>query len=69
MKNNAIRTAMERAGIKQYQLAEILGCSESSVSVMLSRELSRTEQRKIVAMINSREVLQDEEDQDHSSSI
>lgn len=51
MNNLAIRTAMIKAGIKQRQLAEILGCSEASVSIMLSRELSRAEQKKIVDTI------------------
>lgn len=64
MNNRAIRTAMFRAGIKQRQLAEILGCSEASVSLMLRYELSRAEQKKVVAMIKEREVLDNEKDQD-----
>lgn len=55
MNNRAIRTAMLRAGIKQYQLAEILNCSESSVSTMLRYELSRSEQKRIVALIKEHE--------------
>lgn len=50
---------MIRAGIKQFQLAEILGCSPSSVSVMLSRELSREEQRKVVSLIKQYEAHDD----------
>lgn len=69
MNNRHIRTAMLKAGIKQYQLAKILGCSESTVSVMLSRELSRAEQRKVVALINSREVQSNEEDKNNSERI
>lgn len=60
---------MIRAGIKQYQLAEILGCSPSSVSVMLSHELSREEQRKVVAMIKSREVLNHEENKNDTGRV
>lgn len=69
MNNKSIRTAMIRAGIKQAELAEILGCSQSSVSVMLSRELSRSEQKKVVALINSREVLNHEKDKNDTSSV
>ena len=61
MNNRSIRTAMIRAGIKQTQLAEILGCSQSNVSVMLSRELSRDEQRKVVSLIKQYEVHNDAE--------
>lgn len=55
MTNRAIRTAMFKAGLKQRHLAEILGTNEASVSIMLSRELSRTEQRKIVELIKNHE--------------
>ena len=69
MNNRAIRTAMFHAGIKQYQLAEILGCSEASVSVMLRRELSRAEQKKIVAMIKEHESNNNETHPNDTSSI
>lgn len=55
MNNQAIRTAMIRAGLNQRKLAEILDCSEASVSLMLRYELSRTEQRKIVELIKNHE--------------
>ena len=51
MNNHYIRTAMIKANLNQSQLAKILGCSQASVSIMLRRELSRAEQKKIVAMI------------------
>ena len=57
MNNHYIRTAMIKADLNQSQLAEILGCSQASVSIMLRRELSRAEQLKIVAMIRERGVL------------
>ena len=60
MNNRAIRTAMFRAGLKQRQLAEILGCSEASVSLMLRYELSRAEQKKIVEVIKDYETRNDE---------
>lgn len=53
MNNQAIRTAMIRAGLNQRKLAEILGCSEASVSLMLRYELSRSEQKKIVELIKN----------------
>lgn len=55
MNNRAIRTAMFRIGLRQYQLAEILGCSEASVSLMLRHELSRAEQKRIVDLIKEYE--------------
>lgn len=69
MNNRAIRTAMFRAGLKQRQLAEILGCSEASVSLMLRYELSRSEQKKIVALINSREIQNNEENTDNTECL
>ena len=56
MNNHYIRTAMIKADLNQSELAKILGCSQSSVSIMLSRELSKAEQKKIVAMINESEI-------------
>ncbi len=55
MNNHAIRTAMLRAGLNQRKLAEILNCSEASVSLMLRHELSRAEQKKIVEIIRKHE--------------
>lgn len=56
MKNKRVRIAMTRAGINQRQLAEILGTNDASVSIMLSRELSRAEQNDIIAKIEERAV-------------
>lgn len=66
MNNRAIRTAMFKAGLNQRQLADILGTSGANVSIMLSRELSRAEQKKIVAMINEREVLNNAAEQNRT---
>ena len=63
MTNKAIRTAMFKAGLNQRQLASILGTNDASVSIMLSRELSRAEQKKIVAMINESEIQNNGADQ------
>ena len=69
MNNHYIRTAMIKADLTQRQLANILGCSQASVSIMLSRELSKSEQRKIVALINSREVQNNEANQDNPKRV
>lgn len=61
MNNRAIRTAMFKAGINQRQLASILGTSGANVSIMLSRELSRDEQRKVVSLIKQYEAHDDAE--------
>ena len=66
MTNRAIRNAMFKAGLNQRQLADILGTSSANVSIMLSRELSRTEQKKIVAMINESELLNNATDQNRT---
>lgn len=66
MNNRAIRTAMFKAGLNQRQLADILGTSGANVSIMLSRELSRAEQKKIVAMIKEREVLNNAAEQNRT---
>ena len=60
MNNRQIRTALIKAGLKQYQLAEILGCSAGTVSIILSRELSRAEQKRIVELIKNYEVRHEE---------
>ena len=51
MNNKAIRTAMFKAGINQRQLASILGTNDANISIMLSRDLSKAEQKKIVDLI------------------
>lgn len=53
MNNRYIRTALIKAGLKQYHLAKILGCSEGTVSIILSHELSKSEQRNIVNLIRN----------------
>lgn len=51
MKNKRIRKAMTDAGIGQSKLAEILGISESELSIMLKYELAVKEQHEIVDRI------------------
>ena len=49
--NKKIRIAMFDAGIAQWQLAEILGIHEGSLSRKMRHELPAEEQDKIVKMI------------------
>ena len=51
MKNIEIRMAIMRAGIKNYQLAELLGITETSLSRKLRNELSLEEKEMILEVI------------------
>lgn len=63
MTNKAIRLAMFNAELKQYQLAELLGCSEAWVSILLRSELPKSDQQRIVEIIKSYEA-----DKDHDGN-
>lgn len=52
MKNVEIRSAYMLAGIKQWQLAEALGISETHFSRKLRQELPQEEKEKILAIID-----------------
>ena len=52
MKNLEIRTAYMQAGVKQWQLAEALGLSETHFSRKLRKELPQEEKEKILGTIN-----------------
>ena len=51
MKNIEIRMALMKAGIKNYQLAELLGITETSLSRKLRNELPEDEKERILAII------------------
>ena len=51
MKNLEIRTAYMQAGIKQWQLAEALGVSETHFSRKMREELPKEEKEKILETI------------------
>ncbi len=51
MKNVEIRSAYMQAGIKQWQLAEALGISETHFSRKLRKELPQEEKEKILDTI------------------
>ena len=57
MKNKRIRTAMLQAGIKQKDLAEILGINDTELSYVLKYELAVREQNEIVARIREHDAL------------
>lgn len=52
MKNVEIRSAFMQAGIKQWQLAEALGISETHFSRKLRKELPEEEREKILSVID-----------------
>ena len=53
--NNDIKLEMVKANLKQYQLAQLLGIHEVSLSKMLNRkELTEDQKEKIKKIINKR---------------
>lgn len=53
MKNMKIRQALMEAGMKNYQLAELMGISEFTLSRRLRNELPIEEQETIVSIIEA----------------
>lgn len=53
MKNMKIRQALLKASMKNYQLAELMGISEFTLSRRLRNELPKEEQERIVALIET----------------
>lgn len=53
MENIEIRAAYMAAGVKQWQLAKILGLSESHFSRKLRKELPQEEKVQILATIDA----------------
>lgn len=51
MKNSRIRVAMTLHSMKQWELAEIMGMSEASVSRLLRHELPEEAQDRIIEII------------------
>lgn len=51
MTNQKIRTALEKAGMRQWELAELLGVSEGNFSRRMRRELPAAEQKRICSLI------------------
>lgn len=53
MKNNDIREATKKAGLKLWQVAEAYGMQDSNFSRKLRQELPSDEQAKILAIIKN----------------
>lgn len=51
MVNSIVRGTMEKYGITQTKLAEIMEVPVSEVSVMLKYSLTKTEQKRIIEVI------------------
>lgn len=51
MANETIRKAAKDAGLKLWEVAEIVGVTDSTLSKMLRRELAEERQRTILAGI------------------
>lgn len=51
MKNEMIRKALDDSGMKQWELAEILGISEFTLSRKLRHELPQEEKDRILDLI------------------
>lgn len=54
MKNIEVRQKLLASGIKNYELAEMLGISEFTLSRKLRKELPQDEQQRIIDLIQSR---------------
>ena len=56
MKNERIRQELKAAGMKQWQLAELMEISEQTICRKFRKELPAAEQERIIAMIRNRAV-------------
>ncbi|MDJ0288207.1 MULTISPECIES: hypothetical protein [Bacillus] len=52
MKNREIKEAIQKAGLKQWEVAEKYGLHEGNFSRLLRRELPKEEKQKILKVIN-----------------
>lgn len=55
MNNMEIRTELLRVGMKQYELAELLGIVDSALSRKLRKELPDEEKQRILEIIRGKE--------------
>lgn len=49
--NARVRQAMREAGVRQWQIAEVIGMSESSFCLMMKREMAENKQKKLIRII------------------
>lgn len=54
MKNLNIRQLLMQLGMRQYELAELLGITETALSRKLRKELPEEEQQRIIAIIKEK---------------
>ena len=55
MKNYEIRVELMKRGMKQYELAELLGIADSALSRKLRKELPVEEKQRILEIIRGKE--------------
>lgn len=55
MANTEIREAMKKAGVAQWELGDLLGCSENTVQRKLRKELPEDMKQKILKLIHDRQ--------------
>nr|DAP86117.1 MAG TPA: antitoxin [Caudoviricetes sp.] len=55
MKNYEIRVELMKRGMKQYELAELLGIADSALSRKLRKELPDEEKQRILEIIRGKE--------------
>lgn len=53
-KNLAVRTALKNKSLYLYNLADLLGVSEPTVTRLMRRELPEEEQKRIVCLIEEK---------------
>ena len=51
MANEKIKEALKNKGLRQWQLAEMLGISEQTICRRMRKELSQDEQEKMISII------------------
>ena len=51
MKNNKVRNAMKTYGVKQWELADLLGLHEVTLCKKLRHELPEDEQKRMIDLI------------------
>ena len=54
MENKLIRQELVSSGMKQWQLADLMGISEQTIYRKLRKELPQAEQEQIIKLIQSR---------------
>ena len=57
MKHEMIRKALKDSGIKQWELSEMLGISEFTLSRKMRNELPQEEKERILNLIRNRKAV------------